>query len=52
MTNLAMELLILTLVLVNFGAILTANIYSKSVKEFKRNRLFCSKSYSSPYCII
>ena len=52
MTNLAIELLILTIVLVNFGALLTANIYLKSVKEFKRNRLFCSKSYSNPYCII
>ena len=51
MTNLAIELLILTLVLVNFGAILTANIYSKAVKELKRNRLFCGQSLSNPYCI-
>ena len=33
MTNLAIELLLLIIILVNFGAILTANIYSKSVKE-------------------
>ena len=52
MTNLAIELLVLTVVLVNFGVILSANIYSKSVKEFKRNRLFCSKSFSNPYCVI
>ena len=52
MTNLAIELLLLTVVLVNFGAILTANIYSKLVKEFNRNRLFCSLSFSNPYCII
>ena len=52
MTNLAMELLLLILVLVNFGAILTTNIYSKSVKKFNRNRLFCSKSFSNPHCII
>jgi len=52
MTNLAIELLVLTVVLVNFGAILTANIYSQSVNEFKRKRLFCSKSFSNPYCII
>ncbi len=52
MTNLAIEILLLTIVLVKFGAILTANIYTKSVKEFKRNRLFCSKSLSNPYCII
>jgi len=52
MTNLTIELLLLKVVLVNFGAILTANIYSKSVKEFNRNRLFCSESFSIPYCII
>ena len=52
MTNLAMEVLFLTVVLVNFGAIVTANIYSKSVKAFKGNRLFCGKSFSNPYCII
>jgi len=33
MTNLAIELLLLIVVLVNFGAILTAKIYSHSVKE-------------------
>ena len=52
MTNLAIELLVLTVVLINFGAILTANIYSKSLEKHKRNRLFCSKSFSNPYCII
>ena len=52
MTNLAMELLLLTVVLINLGAILTANIYSKSLEEHKRNRLFCRKSFSNPYCII
>ncbi len=51
MTNLAIELLVLTVVLVNFGAILTVNIYSKSIQEFKRNRLFCNRSFSNPYCI-
>ena len=51
MNNIAIELLVLTVVLVNFGAILIANIYSKSIKEFKRNRLFCNKSLSNPYCI-
>ena len=52
MTNLAIDPLILTVVLVNSGAIITANIYSKSVKEFNRNRLFWSESLSNPYCII
>ena len=33
MTNLAIELLLIIVVLVNFGAILTAKIYSQSVKE-------------------
>ena len=51
MTNLAIELLLLILVLVNFGAIFTAKIYSQSVKEIQRKRLFCSESISNPYCI-
>ena len=51
MTNLAIELLLLIVVLVNFGAILTAKIYSQSVKEIQRNRLFCSKAMTNPYCI-
>ena len=34
MTNLAIELLLLIVVLVNFGAILTAKIYSQSIKTF------------------
>jgi len=51
MTNLAIELLLLILVLVYFGAILTAKIYSQSLKEIQRKRLFCSKSISNPYCI-
>ena len=52
MTNLAIELLLLTVVLVNFGAILTANIYSQSVRDIRRKRLFCSESISNPYCIV
>jgi len=52
MTNLAIELLFSTVVLVNFGAIITAKIYSKSVKEIQLNKLFCSESISNPYCIV
>jgi hypothetical protein len=52
MTKIFIELFLLTVVLVNFGAILTANIYSRSLEEFKRTRLFCTKSFSNPYCII
>jgi len=51
MTNLAIELLLLITVLVNFGAILTTKIYSQSVKEIQSKRLFCSVSISNPYCI-
>ena len=51
MNNLAIELLLLFVVLVNFGTILTSKIYSQSVKEIQRNRLFCSESISNPYCI-
>jgi len=51
MTNLAIELLLLIIILVNFGAILTSKIYSQSVKEIQRKRLFCSGSKSNPYCV-
>ena len=51
MTNLAIELLLLIVVLVNFGKILTAKIYSQTVKEIQRKRFFCSESLSNPYCI-
>ena len=51
MTNLAIELLLLIIVLVNFGAILTAKINSQSVKEIQHKRLFCSESTGNPYCI-
>ena len=51
MTNLVIELLLLSVVLVNFGDILTAKIYSQPVKEIQRKRLFCSESISNPYCV-
>ena len=51
MTNLAIELLLLIVVLVNFGAIFTAKMYSQPVKEIYRKRLFCSESISHPYCV-
>ena len=51
MTNVAIKLLILSVVFVNFGAILTAKIYSQSVKEIQCKRLFCSESISNPYCV-
>ena len=51
MTNLAIELLLLIIILVNFGAILTSKIYSQSLKEIQRKRIFCRESISNPYCI-
>ena len=52
MTNLSIEILVLTVLLVNLGAILTANIYDSATRESERRRLFCGKSLSNPYCII
>ena len=51
MINLAIELVLLIIVLVNLGAILTANIYSQSVREIQCKRFFCIESMSDPYCI-
>ena len=51
MTNVAIQILVLIIFLLNVGVVLTAKIYSKSIKDLKRNRLFCSKSLSNPYCI-
>ena len=51
MTILAIELLLLIVVLVNFGTIITAKIYSQLVKDIQRKRLFCSESISKPFCV-
>ncbi len=51
MTNFAIELLLIIIALVNFGTILTAKIYSQSVKEIQRKKLFCSASISNQYCV-
>ena len=51
MNDLAIVLLLLFEVLVNFGAILTAEIYSQSVREIQRKRLFCSEFISNQYCV-
>ena len=51
MTYLSIELVLLILVLVNFGAILTAKIYSQSLKEIQGKRQFCEETISNPYCI-
>ena len=51
MITLTIEIPLLIVVLVNFGTILTAKIYSQSVKEIQRKQLFCSESISNPYCV-
>ena len=48
MTNLAIELLFLSVVFVNSRAILKAKIYSQSLKEIQHKRLFCSETISNP----
>jgi len=52
MSNLAIEILLLIVVLINFGEIFIAKIYSQSVKEIQRKRFFYSESISNPYCIL
>ena len=49
--TLAIKLLLLIVVLVNFGAIHKAKISSQSVKEIQRKKFFCSESIIKPYCI-
>ena len=51
MTNLGLELLILTVLLIYFGVFITQSIYRKYEKAYLRKTIFCSKSQSDPYCI-
>ena len=51
MTNLGLELLILTVLLIYFGVFMTQNIYEQYEKAYLRKTIFCSKSKSDPYCI-
>ncbi len=52
MTNLGLELLILTVLLIYFGVFITQSIYRKYEKVYLRKTFFCSKSQRAPYCII
>ena len=52
MTNFGIEFLIYKCSFINFGAILTANIYSQSVKEIQLKSVFFRKSISNPYFIV
>jgi len=52
MTNLGLELLILTVLLIYFGVFMTQSIYKQyEKKNYLRKTIFCSKSQSDPYCI-
>ena len=51
MTNLGLELLILTVLLIYFGVFITQSIYKKYEKAYLRKVIFCNKSESEPYCI-
>ena len=52
MTNLGLDLLILTMLLIYFGVFMTQNIYHQYEKAYLRKTIFCSKSQSDPYGII
>ena len=52
MTNLGLELLMLTVLLIYFGVFMTQSIYKQYEKAYLRKTIFCSKSQSDPYCII
>ncbi len=51
MTNLGLELLILTVSLIYFGVFMTQSIYKQYEKAYLRKTIFCSEAESDPYCI-
>ena len=51
MTNLGLELLILTVSLIYFGVFITQNFYEQGKRAYLRKNIFCSKSPINPYCI-
>ncbi len=52
MTNLGLELLILTVSLIYFGVFITQNLYEQGKRAHLRKNNFCSKSITNPYCIV
>ena len=52
MTNLGLELLILTASLIYFGVFVTQNFYEQGKRAHLRKKIFCSKSIINPYCIV
>ena len=51
MTNLGLELLILTVLLIYFGIFMTQNFYQQGMRANLRKNISCFKSQSNPYCI-
>ena len=51
MTNLGLELLIFTVLLIYFGIFMTQNFYQQGMRANLRKNTFCVKSQSNPYCI-
>ena len=51
MTNLGLELLILTVSLIYFGVFMTQNFYEQGKRAHLRKNIFCSKSLNNPYCL-
>ncbi len=51
MTNLALELLILTFSLIYFGVFMTQHFYQLGMRAHLRKNIFCDKSQSNPYCV-
>ncbi len=51
MTNLGLDLLILTVLLIYFGVFITQNFYQKGMRTHLSKNIFCFKSQSNPYCI-
>ena len=51
MTNLGLEILILTVLLIYFGVFMTQNFYQQGMRSLLHKNIFCVKSQSNPYCI-
>ena len=51
MTNLGLEILILTVLLIYFGVFMTQNFYQQGLRSHLQKEFFCVKSQSNPYCI-
>ena len=51
MTNIGLELLILTVLLIYFGVFMTQIFYQQGIRAHLRKNIFCVQSQSNPYCI-